>query len=226
MPYYSDKGVFWAYTRDKLAWLGIAEPGPLAAVMHGIAAYKEKTLERVLWLRRQFIPTLADDDFVSYFGESRGVPRNRYDSAEKYRLRVERAFAWHAQAGKVKGLPRILAEYGFADGKIKNLRDDDLELWAHFEVVLLNPPVNFGLQDIAAVTQLANEHKPGRSVMSKVQFTYKNSAQLYAASVLTTSIFVQQRVEAEELKDLAPGALYAAATAVQYTTIKHEVNQI
>lgn len=223
MPFYSDNSMFWKYLQDTLAWPQISEPGPLAALLHGIARYNDKLFKDILWLRKQFVPTEAEAEFIPLFGASRGVPRNRYDTNARYRMRVERAFEWHKLAARDLGLPKILAEYGFEDGKIKNLRDDDSELWAHFSVLLLTPPPDFALEDIDAVVSLANEYKPGRSVLRAVQFAYKNSATLQAGAALSTTIIMQQRIDAEPLSDLTPGAVKTAATAVQYTTITNAV---
>ncbi len=226
MPFYSDNSMFWKYLQNTLAWPQISEPGPLAALLHGIARYNDKLFKDILWLREQFVATKAESEFVTSFGQSRGVPQTRFDSRSKYRKRVERAFAWHKLAAKDAGLPKILGEYGFEDGKIKNLREDNPNLWAHFDVLLLTPPSGFKLQDIEAVVTLANEYKPGRSVLNKIQFAYKNTAPLQAGAVLATTIIMQQRIDAEPLSDLNPGALNLAAANVQYITIINELTEV
>ena len=223
MPFYTDKGIFWSYLRDTLAWPQISEPGPLAAVMHGIASYNDKVLKEILWLRDQFIVPLAEDEFIPFYGESRGVPRNRFDTAEKYRLRVEKAFEWHMLAAKEQGLPKILAEYGFEDGKIKNVRHENPELWAHFDVTLVKPPADFGQKDVEAVFDLANENKPGRSVIRKIQFANQSAAPLRVGAYAQVVVIVDHYVKAKEAAPPGPAPLYIGAANNVFVIVEHRI---
>lgn len=165
MPFYSDKGVFWRYLHETLAWPQIAEPGQLACLLHGIAAYNDKILEDIAWLRRQFLPPLAEADFLVWFGESRGITRWQADSDESYRRRVLNAFAWHKLGGKVRGLERILAENLF---KAQVLPARDPALWAHFRLEVDVTGSDFDQQAGNLIFLLANEYKPARSRLEDV----------------------------------------------------------
>ncbi len=165
MPFYTDKGVFWRYLRDTLAWPQIAEPGQLACLLHGIAAYNDKILQDIARLRRQFIPPQADDEFLVWYGESRGITRWRADTDESYRRRVLNAFAWHTLGGKVRGMEQIFAENEFI---ARVLPANDPALWAHFRLELDVTSGGFDEQAGALVYLLANEYKPGRSVLEGV----------------------------------------------------------
>ena len=223
MPFYSDKSTFWKYLQDTLAWPQIAEPGPIAALLHGIARYNDKVLEEILWLRRQFVPPTAEDEFIPFYGESRGVPRTRHDSGGRYRTRVERAFAWHMLAAKDLGLPKILAEYGFEDGKIKNVRHENPDLWAHFDVTLVKPPADFSQADIDAVFDLVNENKPGRSVIRKIQFAVQHTAPLCFGAACHTRVIVDHYVKPKEKLPPGPAPLHLGAVNQAHITIDNYV---
>ena len=131
--------LFWTYAHDRLRWLWIFRPGPLSALIHGIARYFDDIREDVIWTRNQYLVSLAVKDLMEGYAQSRAVPRTRYDSDEQHRTRVVRAYAWYHLGGKVTGLPQILAEYGYPDSETYNCRQDTPERWAHFELHLLTP---------------------------------------------------------------------------------------
>lgn len=165
MSFYTDKGIFWSYLRDALRWPQIAEPGQLACLLHGMAAYNDKLLQDIAWLRRQFIPPLAEDDFLVWFGESRGITRWQADTDETWRRRVLSAFAWHRLGGKVRGMERIFAENEFL---AQVLPANDPALWAHFRLELDVTSGGFDSQAARLVFLLANEYKPARSKLEGV----------------------------------------------------------
>lgn len=91
---------FWQYFHDKLNWPAIFRPGPVSALVKGLALYMDDVREDILWLRHQWNPATADDELIAAYGASRGILRTRYDTDESYRLRVVNAFAWHKLGGK------------------------------------------------------------------------------------------------------------------------------
>ena len=93
---------FWQYFHDKLNWPAIFRPGPVSALVKGLALYMDDVREDILWLRHQWNPATADDELIAAYGASRGILRTRYDTDESYRLRVVNAFAWHKLGGKVQ----------------------------------------------------------------------------------------------------------------------------
>jgi hypothetical protein len=201
----------------------IAAPGALAALVHGLARYLDDVRQDVLWVRDQFVPITAEDQHISLHGESRAVPRTRFDTSARYRARVEYAAKWHKLGGKVQGLPEILAEYGFSDGKIHNKRQDDPALWAHFDVNLLNPPKYFESADVDAVFALANQYKPGRSVISKIQFAKEHCAPLALAAVALTAVTVDHYVKARAARPPGPAVLSGGAAIHTFITFDHWV---
>lgn len=175
--------LFWAYAHDRLRWLWIFRPGPLSALVRGIAGYLDDIREDVIWTRAQYLASLAIKDLMPGYAQSRAVPRTRYDNDEQHRTRVVRAYAWHHLGGKVTGLPQILAEYGYPDSVVHNCREDNPERWAHFELHLLTPTHQWDQAEIDAVTALANLYKPGRSVLNKITFALRQGNPLAVGAV-------------------------------------------
>lgn len=179
MSFYTDKSPFWRYCRDRLALPFITQVGALAALAHGICRYADDTAKDMRWLQAQFIVPKADAVLIPLYGESRGVARTRFDSDSQFRLRVERAFAWHRLGPRETGMPRILREYGFSSCRIVNARERNPDLYAHFSIVLLKPPADFAADDVDRVFALANQYKPGRSVLDWVQFGMEQRAVMF-----------------------------------------------
>lgn len=151
---------FWRYFHDKLHWPAIFRPGPVSALVRGLALYMDDAREDILWLRRQWLPATADDAMIAAYGASRGIPRQSFDTDESYRRRVINAFAWHKLGGKVRGLERIFAENHLAATILPASNPD---WWAHFRVRLDVTDTVFDLDAAALVFWLANEYKPARS---------------------------------------------------------------
>lgn len=157
---------FWKYFHDSLNWPAIFSPGPVSAVVKGLALYMDDVREDILWLRRQWSPATADDEQVAKYGESRGIQRTRFDTDESYRLRVVNAYAWHKLGGKVRGVEKILQENGFSSARIQS--SGDLALWAHFRVKLETAGLVLDPETLSFLFWLLNEYKPGRSILSAV----------------------------------------------------------
>ncbi len=160
---------FWQYFHDRLNWPAIFRPGPVSALVKGLALYMDDVREDILWLRRQWNPSTADDDMIAAYGTSRGILRTRYDSDESYRLRVSQAFVWHKLGGKVQGARKIFSEFGFPDMIVSNVSDP--ALWAHFDVTM--PLTDAGLSDaeLALFWSVLYEVKPARSVPRRLTTT-------------------------------------------------------
>ena len=185
---------FWTYAHDRLRGLWIFRPGPLSALVRGIAGYLDDIREDVIWTRNQYLASLAIKDLMPGYAQSRAVPRTRYDNDEQHRTRVVRAYAWHHLGGKVTGLPQILAEYGYPDSVVHNCREDNPERWAHFELHLLTPTHQWDQAEIDAVTALANLYKPGRSVLNKITFALRQRVPLAVGAVNIPRITLMHQV--------------------------------
>ena len=151
---------FWQYFHDRLNWPPIFSPGPLSALVKGLALYMDDVREDILWLRRQWTPVTSEEDMIVGYGESRGVPRTRIDTDDLYRQRVISAYIWHMLGGKVRGVERIYLENAF----IATILPASLpELWAHFRVRLDVNDTPFGPDASQLAWFLANEYMPARS---------------------------------------------------------------
>lgn len=152
---------FWQYFHDRLNWPGIFSPGPLSALIKGLALYMDDVRDDILWLRRQWTPSTSEEDMIVGYGESRGIPRMRLDTDELYRQRVINAYVWHKLGGKFRGVERIYSENGFL-AQILNASDPKT-LWAHFRVHIDVNNTEFGPDASELAWFLANEYKPARS---------------------------------------------------------------
>ena len=225
MSFYTDKNSFWLYFKDKLVFSLIATPSALSAVVHGLARYFGDIRCDILWLRDQFITTKSEHCHIPLHGDSRAVPRLRFDSNSTYRTRVEFAAVWHKLGGKENGLPKILEAYGFASGKVSNRRQENPAQWAHFDIKLLRPPQDFSEQDVLAVLAIANQYKPGRSVIGTIQFASQHKVPLCTGAAVQARLIVNHYAGAFESKPPVPVALSVGATSNAYITFRHGVKQ-
>lgn len=225
MSFHTDKSPFWRYCRDRLALPFITHVGALAALVHGICRYADDTAKDMRWLQAQFLPPKADEALIPLYGESRGVARTRFDSNHQFRLRVERAFAWHRLGPRETGMPRILREYGFSSCRIVNARDRNPDLYAHFSIFLLKPPADFAAEDVDRVFALANQYKPGRSVLDWVQFGMEQRAVMFLGACNQSTVIVDHFVKAKEALPPQPAPLCVGAALHHFVTIEHRVAQ-
>lgn len=151
---------FWKYFHDSLNWSAIFNPGPVSAIIKGLAHELDHAREDIVWLRRQWTPVTCEDDRIVPFGESRGVPRTRIDTDATYKNRVINAYIWHKLGGKVRGVERIYRENDFI---ARILNASNPELWAHFRVWIDVNNTIFGPDAAELAWFLANEYKPARS---------------------------------------------------------------
>lgn len=214
---------FWSYAHDKLRWLWIFRPGPLSALVKGIALYFDDIRKDIIRVRNQYIVAVTSKGLLPGYAQSRAIPRTRYDSDAQHRMRVERAYAWHHLGGKVEGLPKILEEYGYPESVVHNCREEDPERWAHFELRLLTPSHEWGQKEIDAVTALANEYKPGRSVLNKISFALRQCAPLVVAAVPMPSLIMEHQVMQGD-SAFPPLPLNAVARHVTFIIFDWEVS--
>lgn len=225
MSFYQDKSLFWRYFRDKLRFALVATPGALAVLIHGLARSMDDVRRDILWLRDQFIPPKAEETHIPLHGNSRAVPRTRFDTDARYRKRVERAAPWHKLGGKERGLPVILSDYGFSGGKVHNKRRDNPELWAHFDLKLLNPPCDFDNADVEAVLALANQYKPGRSVIGLIQFASQHNTPLLLGAAAQATIILDHYATSWKAEPPAPAPFALGAASHAYVTIENRIGQ-
>ncbi len=160
-------GAFWTYFRDKLAWPQIFRPGPLSALLEGLARSFDAAREDILWFRRQFSPVTCEDQYLDRHARSRRVKRFPTETDAQYRARVCAAYGWHLLGGKQAGMPQIFEAYGY-DVAVTSLRPEDEERFAEFRLVL-SPDRPLEAQDVPVLTGLANEYKRASSKLAAVR---------------------------------------------------------
>ena len=163
---------FWTYFHDKLRWALIDAPGPLAAVIKGLAHRLDLVREDALFLRDQGFAQRCEPELVPIHGYSRGLARHHKETPEQFRQRVINAYAWHMLGGKQEGLPQILKFYGFDIAEIENLRKYQSSRWAEFQIGLPSGDSVEGLtaliSELEMLVWLINEYKPARSILARL----------------------------------------------------------
>lgn len=158
---------FWKYFRDVLRWPLLHSPGPLQALVKGLAGTLDTTHSDIVYLRQQFFPGQCAPELVTDHGQSRGVTRHTKESPEQFRQRVVKAYPWHLLGGKTLGLPEILKFYGYPTLNIENMRDCNPSRWAEFQIGFKTPLTQAEqqamLDSLTGLLWLVNEYKPARS---------------------------------------------------------------
>lgn len=158
---------FWTYFADKLHWPQAFAPGPLQALVRGLAHHLDTMREDMPYLRQQFFPGLCEGDLVPEYGLSRRLVRHPRETPERFRQRVVHAYGWHMLGGKTLGLPQILRFYGFDIVGIDSRRQWAPSHWAEFELQLKSPVRESDApdKDFDQLVWLVNEYKPARSIL-------------------------------------------------------------
>lgn len=161
---------FQDYIFKSLRWPLCLRPGPMAAVLHGLARVFNDVVKDMYWLRDQFNPATCELDNLAPLAESRGITRHRLEvDDDKFRGRVVKAFAWQLLGGKSVGMPKLLEHFGYAADEPINVRGEDATRWAEFRLELDSPPA-IGQDDYELLLWSANEAKPARSKLESVRF--------------------------------------------------------
>ncbi len=126
---------FWRYFHESLNWPHIFRPGPVSVLVRELTLCMDDVREDILWLRRQWTPITSEEDLITGYGESRGVPRMRLDTDDLYRKRVINAYIWHKLGGKVGGMERTPEERKSAAPRSLCLtrRDNDIMFGSYGE---------------------------------------------------------------------------------------------
>lgn len=163
---------FWTYFADKLHWPQAFAPGPLQAIVRGLAHHMDTTRDDMPYLRQQFFPGLCENAIVPEHGLSRSLVRHPRETPEQFRQRVVDAYRWHMLGGKTLGLPEILRFYGIGAIRIDSLRQWVPSHWAEFQLGLATPKTQADqaalLADLDTLLRLVNEYKPARSRLVRI----------------------------------------------------------
>ena len=211
-------GAFWTYFRTQLAWPQIFRPGPLSALLEGLARSFDAAREDILWFRRQFSPVTCEDQYLDRHARSRRVKRFPTETDAQYRARVCAAYGWHLLGGKQAGMPQIVEAYGYNVG-VASLRPEDEERFAEFRLVTtLDRPLE--AQDPEILTGLANEYKRASSKLAavRVERTVNDSGEsaVFAAGVTvggaTMTIYPSFSFESGDGAEFLGGGLHLGVT--------------
>lgn len=216
---------FFQYFKDYLAFPFIQNKNALAVIVKGLALTMDNVKNDILAMRDQFVVPEADDSLISNYGVSRGIPRIRFDNDKQYRTRVEKALAWHKLGGKNQGLVQILAEYGYPNGEIQNLRHTDPARWATFNINLLDPGESLDQEKVNAIYEIANMYKPARSKLRGISFAKFQNAPVYSLASQRSAIEIRHVVSFGEF-DIPQTNLNAQAGQTIYITFKHKVSEV
>lgn len=175
-------GIFWSYIQDKLHWPLIFRPGPLSAVIEGLARVFDDVREDMVWLRNQFSPVTCEDEQLPAHAESRGILRHPLETQEQYRKRCLKAFAWNMLGGGSQGLPKILEHYGYPNTDIQNVRKEEEERWAEFKVNVGVPETGMKADEFILTGDVVNDQKPARSVLAGLNAKTNGASIVYVGT--------------------------------------------
>jgi len=177
--------IFYNYFKNILRWPPLSSGvGAIAVIVAGIARSFDSARENILWLREQFHPATAEDEYIKAFGESRGIFQFPTEKFEPYKKRVIAAYNWQYKGGKEQGLPEILAYYGYRAQPPINMRTVDEKRWAEFAMSVILPPEGEGFSeaDYELIPKVINDQKPARSKLSKLNMVNEVSGKIYASA--------------------------------------------
>lgn len=183
-------GVFKDYFFKTLRWPLIHRPGPLAALIEGLARSLDEVRDDIIHLRDQFNPWTSEATMIPSHAGSRGLTQHATETDSRFRERCLRAFAWHRMGGGQLGMPQILAHFGYPDTTMLNVRHEDTERWAEFKPAI---PIRSGLQaeDYRLIGWIANETKPARSKLAAIRVTSTVDGLPHAGGITYTTIRVR-----------------------------------
>jgi hypothetical protein len=184
-------GVFKDYFFKTLRWPLIHRPGPLAALVEGLARALDEVRQDIIWLRNQFNPWTCEPGMIPPHAESRGIARYAEETGEQYRERCIRAFAWQCLGGGQLGMPQILAHAGYPGTKMFNVRHEDAERWAEFKPQVPVPESGLKAEDFPRIAWMANETKPARSRLAGIRVASTVHGTVYAGGITYTTIRVR-----------------------------------
>lgn len=216
---------FWQYFKYYLAFPFIQQKNALTVIVKGLALTMDNVRNDILAMRDQFVVPKADGSLISNYGLSRGIPRIRFDNDKQYRTRVEKALAWHKLGGKNQGLVQILAEYGYPNGEIENLRHTDPARWATFNVNLLDPGESLDQEKVNAIFEIANMYKPARSKLQGISFAKFQNAPVYSLASQRSAAEIRHIVSFGEF-DIPQTSLQSLAGQTIFITFKHTVSEV
>lgn len=158
----------WKYFSEILRIPFLAKSDALQGFMQGVAHTMDVSQDDIVYLRKQFFPSLCEDAFVPRHGKSRGIERYGNETDAAFRQRVIDAYRWHLLGGKTLGLPEILKFYGYDEILIESMRQSDGSRWAEFQVNMQDQNGYVVLAGLKNLAWLINEYKPARSKMFRV----------------------------------------------------------
>lgn len=179
---------FKKYFFKVLRWPLLHSPGPLAALVEGLARTFDEVCGDIVWLRNQFNPWTCDPDMIPAHAASRGIIRHPSEPEDKYAERCIRAFAWQKLGGGQIGMPRIMEHYGFPGVSMTNMRFEEEERWAEFKVRVPVPETGLDSEDCKLIVWNANETKPGRSRLAGINAESKLPGSANAAGKVITAV--------------------------------------
>ncbi|WP_419787204.1 phage tail protein [Pseudodesulfovibrio sp.] len=184
-------GVFKDYFFKTLHWPLIFRPGPLAALVEGLARAMDEVRQDIIWLRNQFNPWTCEPEMIPLHAASRGLVQYASETDKQYRERCIRAFAWQRLGGGQLGMPQILAHTGYPGTEMLNVRHEDPERWAEFKPKVPVPESGLAAKDFTRIAWTANETKPARSKLAGIQAASSVSASVSAGGITFSTIRVR-----------------------------------
>ncbi|MGE4319616.1 MAG: phage tail protein [Deferribacterales bacterium] len=179
---------FYQYFSQTLRFPFLRAGSAFLSLVKGIAVVLDEMLEKLNWVRDQFVPSKCETQYLRHFADSRSIKRYSFETDEQYRGRICAAYVFFAQAGKDAGVQAIFALYGLP-ATIESLRDTDEERWAEFYLIFADVTGEV-ISSTDEYIQIMNDVKPARSKLAGVKYNLETDGTLNVMSGLQTSSMV------------------------------------
>jgi len=196
---------FHDYIFKTLRWMPGLRPGPIMAVLHGLARVFNDVVKDMYWLRDQMNPATCELQFLEPLAESRGITRHRLEvDNDKFRQRVVKAFAWQLLGGKSAGMPKLLKHFGYEVDEPVNVRSEDEARWAEFKIKVDPQESGIKKDDLELLDWAINESKPGRSKLAAIQIPHMESAAAKVVGISRIGFLITGSLSGEVTTNAAP----------------------
>ncbi|MGD9809630.1 MAG: phage tail protein [Deferribacterales bacterium] len=190
--------MFFQYFSKTLKFPFLSAGSAITSLVKGMAAVLDDMVDVLYWLRKQFMPSECEEQYLRRFAESRSIKRYSFESAEQYRDRIFGAYIFYALAGRVDGIKAIFEMYGL-DVAVQSLRDEDPERWAEFYLIFASVSADVLTRNTEYI-EIINDVKPARSKLAGIKYNMDIDGDVYVASGLqTSSICIVQPAELEDI---------------------------
>lgn len=149
-------------------FIPILKKGPLRAIVKGGEKNLEEAGSNINFLVKQFLPQLAEPEFVKELGRSRGITQWPVETDDEYKIRVLMAYAFWKKGENHLGMEDIIKAFGYEYPEIIEY-NDSVDTPAKYATFSVNLGLNASVAETGFLLKLINEVKPARSKLGQLK---------------------------------------------------------